>query len=122
MYICNIVANFTLAKRSIIQRSIAALLMLVFSLSITPTIVLHNWVADHTDAVRKFNDGSSDQVGTQKIYCHCDHIVAESPFTGTEAIRIAVPEKIFTPEPGQAVVSVTASARYYFSLRGPPAV
>lgn len=111
-----------MAKDPVIRKSIAALLMLVFSFSITPTIVLHNWVADHTDAVKKVNDGSSEQITKQKFYCQCDHIVAESPFTNAEEIHLAVPEQNFITDPGQAIVAISVSPNYHFSLRGPPAV
>ena len=117
MYICNIVANFTLAKNPSPITKYSSHIDAGILTQHHTNHLLRNWVADHTDAVRKVNDGSSDQVGYKKIYCHCDHIVAESPFTGTEAIGRRS-RKIFTPEPGRGLFRL-ASARYYFSYADP---
>lgn len=97
--------------------------MLVFALSITPTIVFHNLFAQHQDTVRKISANSEhEQVGNQTINCHCDHIVAESPFTGT-TIPVLGPAPIAydlfrTEKP----VHYIAALITLHDLRGPPAI
>ncbi|HMU09227.1 MAG TPA: hypothetical protein PKC54_04430 [Ferruginibacter sp.] len=109
-------------KQLIIRKIFAAVLLLVFSFSITPTIILHNWIADHTDAAKKTGNCDKEQLSTEKRYCHCDNIVAESPFTETDDLIIPVPQRSFDAEPVSLVVSIISTARFYFSLRGPPVV
>lgn len=111
-----------LYKQLIIRKIFAAVLLLVFSFSITPTIILHNWIADHTDAAKKTGNCDKEQLSTEKRYCHCDNIVAESPFTETDDLIIPVPQRSFDAEPVSLVVSIISTARFYFSLRGPPVV
>lgn len=111
-----------LVKEVFIRRFIAALMLVVFSFSITPTILLHNWLADHTDTFKKTGGCDTEQVGTKKFYCHCDNIVAESPFTETATFILEVPEKRFRSESGSYIPETISFPQFYFSLRGPPAV
>ncbi len=109
-------------KQQIIRKVFAAVLLLVFSFSITPTIILHNWIADHTDTAKEAGDDNKQQVSTKKFYCHCDNIVAESPFTETDDLIIPIPQQSFIVEPGCLIVHTISTPRFYFSLRGPPVV
>ena len=97
-------------------------MLFVFSFSITPTVLLHNWFANHTDSVKKPDDKNQEQVAAKKFYCHCDNIVAESPFTETGDLLIPVPEKIFAARQDRPVVRPASPIRLYFSLRAPPVV
>lgn len=105
-----------------IRKIIAALMLVVFSFSVTPTILLHNWIADHNDSVKKTGNNEHDQLSNAKYYCHCDNIVAESPFTGTDEFVLTVPEPLFFINPGVRIATVISFSPAYFPLRGPPAV
>ena len=97
-------------------------MLLVFAFSITPTIVFHNWLADHTDTVKKITDTKGGQIGKKTFNCHCDNIVAESPFTEPAKIIIAPALQLFSLVKVDKPVHFTTSAPIFYSLRGPPAV
>ncbi len=111
-----------LYKPLTIRKVFASVLLLVFSFSITPTIILHNWIADHTDAAKKTGNSGKKQLSSEKRYCHCDNIVAESPFTETDDSVIPLPQQSFIVEPACLIVHIVSTPRFYFSLRGPPVV
>jgi hypothetical protein len=111
-----------LDKRQAIRKIVAALLLIVFAFSITPTIVFHNWLATHTDTYKKTADKKSDQLGKQTFNCHCDHIVAESPFTEPGTIVCSAILKVFTAVTTPEIVQLSHSPIIFYSLRGPPVV
>ncbi len=122
-YICNLVAKKrTLFKNQILKKIVAAALLMVFAFSITPTIVFHNWLVNHTDTFKKDANTKSDQLGKQTFNCNCNHIVAESPFTEPEKAIIAHPAQQFSLCKAELQVQFTASPYFLYSLRGPPAV
>lgn len=109
-------------KNQVIKKIVAATMLIVFAFSITPTIVLHNWVANHTDTSKKSADTKAQQIGKQIFNCHCDHIVAESPFTETETWTGLAPIQIFAVATTVAIVRLPSSPTIFYSLRGPPVV
>jgi len=110
-----------LFKNQFIKKIVAAAMLIVFAISITPTIVFHNWLAGHTDTAKKCTD-TKEQVGKQTFNCHCDNIVAESPFTEPAATIIAPAEQLFSLVKFEKQQSLTSSPKIFHSLRGPPAV
>ncbi|MEP7237947.1 MAG: hypothetical protein ABI685_08785 [Ferruginibacter sp.] len=109
-------------KNQTIKKIIAACMLIVFAFSITPTIVFHNWLADHTDTVKKSSDTKDDQIGKRTFNCHCDNIVAESPFTEPGKAIISLPEQLFSLIKVDRQVQCATSPHIFYSLRGPPAV
>jgi hypothetical protein len=97
-------------------------MLLVFAFSITPTIVFHNWLADHTDTVKKITDTKGDQIGKKTFNCHCDNIVAESPFTEPGKTIIAPARQVFSLLKAEKHVQLTSLPHHFFLLRGPPVV
>jgi hypothetical protein len=97
-------------------------MLIVFAFSITPTIVLHNWLANHTDTYKKSADTKSQQVGKQTFNCHCDNLVAESPFTETEIFKSLSPTQIFAIIATVDIAQLPSSPIIFYSLRGPPVV
>lgn len=97
-------------------------MLIVFAFSITPTIVFHNWLSNHTDTYKKATDTKAQQVGKQTFNCHCDNIVAESPFTETETCAGLAPTQIFAITTTVDIVQLTSSPAIFYSLRGPPVV
>ena len=97
-------------------------MLIVFAFSITPTIVLHNWLANHTDTYKKSTDTKAQQVGNKTFNCHCDNIVAESPFTQPEASKGLPPIHIFSIAATVDIVQISSSPHVFYSLRGPPVV
>ena len=97
-------------------------MLIVFAFSITPTIVLHNWLANHTDTYKKSVDTKTQQVGNKTFNCHCDNIVAESPFTQPETFRNIPPVQIFSIAATADIVQLPCTPHIFYSLRGPPVV
>lgn len=111
-----------MVKNLVIKKIAAAFMLIVFAFSITPTILFHNWLAKHTDSVKKSFGTNHTQVGKKLFNCHCDHIVAESPFTETAFVLIPAPKQLFTAAQENSIVHLHSSPHFYFSLRGPPVV
>lgn len=111
-----------LFKDQIIKKSFAGFLMVVFVFSITPTILLHNWVANHSDTVKKSTATKQPQVSKKLFNCHCDNIVAESPFTELYKISIAPVAPFFSLVENNRPVLFPEPACIFHSLRGPPMV
>jgi hypothetical protein len=122
LYICNIVAKNHLSKQPAIRRIIAAVMLIVFAFSVTPTILLHNWVATHTDSVKKQTAADQQQVSKQLFNCHCDNIVAESPFTEPYKISLPAVSLSFSLPGNDKPVHIPEPGLIFHSLRGPPAV
>lgn len=95
---------------------------MLFALSITPTIVFHNWLADHSDTVKKSAETNGEQLGKQTFNCQCDHVVAESPFTEPDKPIITYPAQAFSLFKVELQVQNTSSPNIHYSLRGPPTV
>ena len=106
-----------------LKKAASIFLVLVFALSITPTIVFHNWLADHQDTVRVIDKNDhEEELGNQTINCKCDHIVAESPFTGTGIASISPAPIAFNLTRAEKPVIYFTSPLTQHDLRGPPAV
>lgn len=97
-------------------------MLIVFAFSITPTIVFHNWLADHTDTFKEDANTKGDQLGKQTFNCHCDHVVAESPFTEPGKVVITYPAQSFSLSKSDLQVQFITTPNFLYSLRGPPAV
>jgi hypothetical protein len=111
-----------LIKSLVIKKTVAAFLLIVFAFSITPTIVLHNWLANHTDTCKKATDTKAPQIGKQTFNCHCDNLVAESPFTETQIFTSPSPIQIFEVAATVDIAQLKSSPTIFYSLRGPPVV
>jgi hypothetical protein len=97
-------------------------MLIVFAFSITPTIVLHNWLANHTDTYKKSTGSKEQQVGKETFNCHCDNLVAESPFAEPEKLKNLSPLQVFTIITTADIVQLPSSPTIFYSLRGPPVV
>ena len=97
-------------------------MLLVFAISITPTIFFHDWLANHTDSVRKSFAESKEQVGKKLYHCKCDTLVAESPFTKPATIIPVAALQIFSAFRVNKTVHLFSSFSAFHSLRGPPVV
>lgn len=72
---------FKLKRKLIIQKFLAFLLLLVFSISIAPKNYFHTIIADHKD-VSYCNDAhkSTNCVHQQGVNCHFDELVVTVPY------------------------------------------
>ncbi len=109
-------------KNLVIKKIVAAAILIVFAFSITPTIVFHNWLVNHTDTFKKDAHKKGDQLGKQTFNCHCDHVVAESPFTEPYKAILTYPAQSFLLFKAELQQQYTSTPYFLYSLRGPPAV
>lgn len=108
-------------KLPIIRSIVASLMLIVFTFSITPRNFLHNWLAAHSESSTKRNSSHQNQVSKQIFSCHCNSVVAESPFTAKDIFIPLSVNPIFELVQERNVVCSPLTGFYYFSLRGPPA-
>jgi hypothetical protein len=110
-----------LKNQTIIKGLLAALMLILFAFSITPKIVLHDFVANHKDTPLKSNFGENAQLNVAGYHCSCDNLVVESPFTDTKVkspvTRVAVFPQLNLIYHGHFY----AGHNFYIELRGPPA-
>jgi hypothetical protein len=111
-----------LIKSVFIKKLVALAMLIVFAFSITPTIVFHNWLVGHSDTLKRSTHTQGKHIGKQTFNCHCDNIVAQSPFTETDKAVITPTEQVFTYVKFERVVLLISPPHHYFLLRGPPAV
>ncbi len=109
-------------KSLIIKKTVAAVLLIVFAFSITPTIVFHNWLADHADSVKKTACSTGEQYGKITYNCKCDHIVAKSPFADISNEIQFTSNRLFSPVKIEKTISFVSAPYSFFLLRGPPLV
>jgi hypothetical protein len=103
-----------------IRNILAGLMVLLFGLSITPKITLHDLVANHKDKPYRVNDSKNKQIDVSGFHCYCDNLVVESPFldecAALHIASITVPRRTFS----SAARPFYFTSRFYFALRGPP--
>lgn len=99
-------------------------MLLIFSLSITPKLFLHNIFANHKDTLYYLtgNDPKNFQLNKVGINCQCINLVAEAPFINyDDPIQIIAPDFFSEKKPGFCLSFY--DARHFFSaFRGPPSL
>ncbi len=98
-------------------------LFLVFSLSITPTKILHTLFADHKDAKEISTHASNELAISVALYhCQCDNLVVESPFSlqlnpiFTEVLELTINNNSARESDFYSI------PHFYSELRGPPSL
>ena len=97
-------------------------MLIVFAVSITPAIIFHDLFANHTDSVARKANPNQEQVGKKLFNCHCDNIVAESPFTETALFNMQHAKQFFAIVNTNQPVQFSSTQHFSYSLRGPPVV
>jgi hypothetical protein len=70
----------SLKQNSRIQKFIAFILLLVFTVSIAPRSFFHDLIANHIDSPGCSIDHKISVVHKQGFQCHCDDLVVSAPF------------------------------------------
>jgi hypothetical protein len=118
---CNAVAK-TLYKLPTIKRILAVVMLLLFTLSITPKVFIHALVAHHQDAHLSIDRDGVDQLNKAGFHCNIEHSVVELPclyFPLSFALQIP---SFFGDHRAVEGHSFHSSGHFIFGLRGPPAV
>lgn len=108
--------------RSVIQKFLAFGLLLIFVLSITPKLYLHDICADHTDFYGYTSNSDDTVISKAGFNCECQDLVVTTPFIQSHF------SAEFTLPPADAGF-ITASyqqfiltTQYTKDLRGPPGI
>jgi hypothetical protein len=114
-------SNYLLAKKSTIRRQfIAAVLLMIFSFSITPKKFLHDAIATHKDKIIIAATDNTLQISHTAFACKADNLVAESPFTEQDNSFDFSALSIFSEEQSIAPYHFYSADYFFFELRGPP--
>lgn len=105
-----------------IKKIIALLFVVIFAFSITPTIFFHNLFANHIDISTIVNNNKQKQLSKIHFYCHCNDIVAESPFLITPPTLVPTPESVFYFQHTETEIHFFSTNPTTLFLRGPPAI
>lgn len=113
-------SKYLLAQKFIIRQLLAAVLLLVFTFSITPKKFLHDAIANHKDKIALASSGNETQVSNSGFVCKCDNLVAESPFTDEVVYFDFAPLQLFSVQKDSTLYHFYSSTFFFFALRGPP--
>jgi hypothetical protein len=94
-------------------------LLMTFSFSITPKIVLHNLVAHHKD-IHSGNHSSSDQVAQAGYHCDCESQVVVLPYLD---LPVYIPQGVadcFLTSQVRTEDQIYSIGHFIFGFRGPP--
>jgi hypothetical protein len=102
---------------------LAGLMLVLFSISITPKKIFHDLFANHKDTYTKYSLVNSDsQVSDPGINCHFDNLVVVAPYINTD-ISVDIAPLLFFPEQKiNATASFHSVHQLFFGLRGPPSL
>jgi len=117
---CNAVAK-TLNKLPTIKRLLAVVLLMLFSLSITPKVFIHALVAHHQDVHLSIAHDGTDQLNKAGFHCNIENLVVELPCLSFPlSFELEVPQS-FRDHRAVERPSFHSSEHFIFGLRGPPA-
>jgi len=122
IYLQHCSIKYKMHKKNIIKKIASFVMLLVFVISITPTVFFHNWLAKHTDSIRKSFTVSKEQVGKKTYHCNCNTLVVESPFKPSINHIILTSQPIFSIPQLYKTVYLFNSYSAFHLLRGPPVV
>jgi len=94
-------------------------LLMTFSFSITPKIVLHNLVAHHKD-IHSGKHSKTDQLARAGYHCDCESMVVVLPYLDLPAyIPQGVAECFFSFQV-RTEGQIYSTGHFIFGFRGPP--
>lgn len=106
-------------KAAGLKKFSSILLLLVFTLGITPKKTLHTWFANHKDSTSSIPNGKTQQLTKAGFNCNCDDLVAESHFiTFINVINLHI--SVDHPLVSSTETSFLSRSLFHIDLRGPP--
>jgi hypothetical protein len=94
-------------------------LLMTFSFSITPKIVLHNLVAHHKD-IHSGNHSKTDQLAQAGYHCDCESLVVVLPYLD---LPVYIPQGVadcFLTSQVRTEDQIYSIGHFIFGFRGPP--
>lgn len=97
------------------------MLLLLFSLSMTPKLFIHALVAHHQDVHLSITHDGTDQLNKAGFHCNIENLVVELPCLSFPlSFELEVPQ-FFRDHRAVERSSFCSSEHFIFGLRGPPA-
>jgi hypothetical protein len=96
------------------------LLLLTFTFSVTPKILLHSLVAHHKDVHSRIG-GQTDQLTKAGYHCDCESQVVVLPYLDLSAYHPLDPALCFPPFLNREGDQIYPAGHFIFGFRGPPA-
>jgi hypothetical protein len=107
-------------RKPIIRTLGSIVVLLTFTFSTTPKILLHSLVAHHKDI--HFNIGGKTDILTNAGYhCDCESQVVVLPYLDLSAYHPLEPALCFPPFQGSEGDQIYPAGHFIFGFRGPPA-
>ena len=114
-------SSIDLKQTNTIQKIISFFLIILFALSNTPRIVIHDLLADHKDTYCSGQIAHGASVTKAGINCHFDQFVAESPFVETPSLNTTHAALFFSIAKDDCHCLYYSLSIISYGLRGPPA-
>ncbi len=106
--------------KTVLRLVSAFLLLVIFTISITPKRYLHDAFANHEDTATPVSQGGEDVLSAKGFDCDCDSLVATSPFTEQEdALKLFISTNYYLAN-AFFIPRFFSTYHAYFELRGPP--
>jgi hypothetical protein len=110
-----------LIQHRTIRGFLAAGLLGLFALAMTPKIVIHALVVRHHDVHLNHHPGTTDQLNTASFHCSTDNLVVTLPFVPAVVSMPVGAAPAFPVYRVRALVEPLSSLHPLYGLRGPPA-
>ena len=105
---------------SLIRKSLAGFLLVVFAFGITPKRTLHNLVANHKDGKVASVHSEAAALSKASFNCQIDNLISESPFVSEKIVLVQTPVPFAADHTVLQLPCFHSSEDYSFGLRGPP--
>jgi len=106
-------------RNQAIRRLISALLLCIFTFSITPKQWLHDILANHKDSFANSVDGKII-LTTTGFHCNCENLVVQSPFISYDGPAEVNAPAFFVLHQSATISNFISSYHFFSELRGPP--
>jgi hypothetical protein len=106
-------------KALCLKKISSILLLLVFTLGITPKKTLHTWFANHTDSTSKIPESKTPQLSNAGFNCNCDDLVAESHFLTFSTFAVVNLPSVHSFI-SVFILPFQSLSLFHNNLRGPP--
>jgi len=103
-----------------IKRFWAAIILLVFTISVTPKKYFHDLFSTHTDYAFKHTTLGEKEFNAYKFNCGLENTIAVSPFLAEEPVALTIPLFFATPVSDKIESPLFQSEFDLCLRRGPP--
>jgi hypothetical protein len=109
-----------LYKNQSIKTVAAALMLLLFALSVTPKQLLHDAITGHKHSYSRLEADAKYQASKNNFKCNWHNQVIASPFIDQGVFQIKQPVLSYSSYINHYTLSYYSTQPFFSSLRGPP--